>query len=216
MQAPAGSRRPAYEALRAGIVAGRYAPGEWLREGALAEGLGLSRTPVREALRALAAEGLVELVHNRGARVVRWTAEDVEETYRLRALLEGEAAALAARRATPLQVEALAQAHAAYAQSIGDGRPAVEQAARNDAFHAAVLDAAASPRLVALHALVTSAPLVARALSGYADVDLQRSVLAHADVLLAVREQDDALARAAMAAHILAARHVAQQGVVPG
>jgi DNA-binding GntR family transcriptional regulator len=197
--------------VRDGIATGRYAPGDWLREGALAAGLGLSRTPVREALRALAAEGLVELVHNRGARVVRWTAQDVEETYRLRALLEGEAAALAARRATPEQVAALASAAQEHARSVAEERPAVEQAAHNDAFHAAVLAAAGSPRLVALHGVVTSAPLVARALAGYAAVDLQRSVLAHADVLTGVREGDEALARSAMAAHILAARHVVQR-----
>lgn len=204
-------RGRAYEALRQGIADGRHAPGDWLREGPLAQALGLSRTPVREALRALAAEGLVELVHNRGARVVRWTADDVEETYRLRALLEGEAASLAARRASAADRLLLEQTHLAYAQSVGQARPTVEQAALNDAFHAAVLHAAASPRLVALHAVITSAPLVARALAGYDDIDRQRSVLAHADILLAVRTGDDGLARAAMAAHILAARHVAAQ-----
>ena len=205
------STRRAYAAVRDGIAQGRLTPGEWLREAALAEGLGLSRTPVREALRVLAAEGLVELVHNRGARVVRWTAEDVEETYRLRALLEGEAASLAARRATPQHVAALERTCAAHERSVADRRPAVEQAACNDAFHAAVLEAAGSARLLALHAIVTSAPLVARAVSGYDDVDLQRSVLAHRDVLMAVRERDEALAAAAMRAHILAARHVAQR-----
>jgi len=56
--------------------------------------LGISRTPVREALRMLAAEGVVELVHNRGARVVRWSAQDIDEVYRLRGLLEGHGAAL--------------------------------------------------------------------------------------------------------------------------
>lgn len=201
--------RRAYVAVRDGIAQGRLSPGEWLREAALAEGLGLSRTPVREALRVLAAEGLVELVHNRGARVVRWTAEDIAETYRLRALLEGEAAALAARRATPEQVATLKRTCLEHAQSVADHLPAVEQAACNDAFHAAVLQAAGSPRLVGLHAVVTSAPLVARALSRYDDVDLQRSVLAHRDVLLAVQQGDTELAAAAMRAHILAARHAA-------
>jgi DNA-binding GntR family transcriptional regulator len=203
--------RRAYAAVREGIADGRLAPGERLREAALAERLGLSRTPVREALRVLAAEGLVELVHNRGAHVVRWTADDVEETYRLRALLEGEGAALAARRATPGQVAALEQTCEDYERAVEQGRPTVEQAACNDAFHAAVLEAAGSPRLVGLHAVVTSAPLVARALSGYADVDRQRSVLAHRDVVTAVRARDEALASAAMRAHILAARHVAQR-----
>lgn len=203
--------RRAYAAVRDGIAQGRLAPGEWLREGAVAEGLGLSRTPVREALRVLAAEGLVELVHNRGARVVRWTPADIEETYRLRALLEGEAAFLAARRATPEHVAALERTCASHERSVAARLSAVEQAACNDAFHAAVLQAAGSPRLLGLHAIVTSAPLVARALSGYDDVDLQRSVIAHRDVLIAVRKRDEDLAAAAMRAHILAARHVAER-----
>jgi DNA-binding GntR family transcriptional regulator len=198
--------RRAYEAVRDGVIAGRLPPGTWLRESTLAEELGLSRTPVREALRVLAAEGVVELVHNRGARVVRWTAEDVEETYRLRALLEGEAAALAARRATPAQVDALAAAQDAYEAAVAAGAHPVEQAACNDAFHALVLAASGSSRLVGLHAVVTSAPLVARALSGYDDVDRQRSVLAHRDVLTGIRHRDEELAAAAMRSHILAAR----------
>jgi DNA-binding GntR family transcriptional regulator len=201
--------------VRDGIAQGRLSPGEWLREGALAEDLGLSRTPVREALRVLAAEGLVELVHNRGARVVRWTAEDIEETYRLRALLEGEAASLAARRAVPEQLATLEGTCAAHARAVADDLPAVEQAAANDAFHAAVLQAAGSPRLLGLHAIVTSAPLVARALSGYDAVDRQRSVLAHGDVLMAVRQRDPELAAAAMRSHILAARYVAAAVATP-
>ena len=199
------------EAVRQGLAEGRLVPGSWLREGALAEELGVSRTPVREALRSLASEGLVELVRHRGARVVRWTVDDVEETYRLRALLEGEAAALAAQRATPADVEALERCCAAYERAVHGRLSAVEQAALNDAFHAAVLAAAASPRLVALHASVTSAPLVARALARYDDLDLQRSVLAHRDVVTAVRARDVDLAASAMRAHILAARHVAQR-----
>src|SRR5690242_8818642 len=92
---PSATTRRAYDAIRADIGSGAVEPGAWLRESALAAALGLSRTPVREALRMLAAEGAVELVHNRGARVVQWSAADIDEVYRLRALLEGHAAALA-------------------------------------------------------------------------------------------------------------------------
>ena len=208
--------RRAYAFVRDGVTQGRYAPGDWLREGTLADELGLSRTPVREALRVLAAEGVVELVHNRGARVVRWTVEDVEETYRLRALLEGEAAALAARRATPEQLAELVRTCDEHERTVVEGASAVEQAAANDAFHAAVLHAASSPRLVGLHSVVTSGPLVARALSGYGDVDRQRSVIAHRDIVTAVRERDEQLAASAMRAHVLAARHVAQRSAATG
>ena len=201
--------RRAYDAVCAGIADGTMAPGSWLREGLLADVLGLSRTPVREALRVLAAEGLVELVHNRGARVVRWDAGDVDETYRLRALLEGEAAGLAARRAPAGALLQLEQTQERYERSIASGDPPVEQAACNDAFHAAVLAAAGSARLSGLLAVVTSAPLVSRALRAYSADDLRRSVIAHRDVITAVRERDEDLAVSAMRAHILAARYVA-------
>lgn len=208
---PGSTAVGAAAALRDRIATGELPPGTWLREAALAEELGLSRTPVREALRTLAAEGLVELVHHRGARVLSWSADDIDETYRLRALLEGEAAGLAARRATPGDVAAMAQAQHRYEQSIADGSPVHERAGCNDAFHAAVLAASGSPRLPVLLGVITSAALRARAISGYADADLQRSVIQHRDVLTAVQQGDEALAVAAMRSHILAARYVAMQ-----
>lgn len=207
--------RRAYDAVREGIGQGQLAPGTWLREGQLAETLGLSRTPVREALRVLAAEGLVELVHNRGARVVHWETADVEETYRLRALLEGEAAGLAARRVAVEDLDELQRAQDRYEQAVAEGRPAVEQAACNDAFHVGVLQAAGSARLSALLGVITSAPLVARALRAYDSDDLRRSVLAHRDVLTALRFRDEELAVSAMRAHILAARYVALRTAAP-
>jgi DNA-binding GntR family transcriptional regulator len=85
----------AYSALRGGILDGRYGSGARLGEIEVADELGLSRTPVREALRRLGSEGLVEVQPRRGARVRAWSTQDLEETYELRALLEG----LAARRA---------------------------------------------------------------------------------------------------------------------
>jgi DNA-binding GntR family transcriptional regulator len=213
---PRGTTAGAADALRQRIATGGLAPGTWLREAALAEDLGLSRTPVREALRTLAAEGLVELVHHRGARVLSWSAEDIDETYRLRALLEGEAAGLAARRATALDLAAMSEAQERYERSVAEGLPAVERAGCNDAFHAAVIAASGSSRLPVLLGVVTSAPLRARAIGGYAEADLQRSVIQHRDVLTAVEQRDEALAVAAMRSHILAARYVAMQGADPG
>ena len=210
-----GGTATAVTALRERIASGVLAPGDWLREAAVAEELGLSRTPVREALRTLAAEGLVELVHHRGARVLSWSAADIDETYRLRALLEGEAAGLAARRATDADLAAMRDAQERYERSVAEGLPAVERAGCNDAFHAAVLAASGSGRLPVLLGVVTSAPLRARAIGGYAEADLQRSVIQHRDVLTAVEQRDEALAVAAMRSHILAARYVAMQAADP-
>ena len=200
---------PVLAGLRERLASGAIPPGSWLRESALAAELGVSRTPVREALRTLAAEGLIEHVPNRGARVLTWTRDEVDETYRLRALLEGEAAALAARRATPEQVLAMEDAQATYEKSIERRAQPVTRASCNDAFHAAVVAGAGAPRLSMLLATLSSAPLTLRAIGVYSDDDVARSVLQHRDIVNAVREGDDQLAAAAMRSHLLAARYVA-------
>jgi len=199
----------AYEAVKEKIASGGVTPGEWLREHTVAASLGLSRTPVREALRLLAAEGLVELVHNRGARVVDWTPEDIDEAYRLRALIEGYGAGLAARRADPARVAELRALQDRYERALAEEWPSGSPAQCNDDFHAAVLDASGSARLSALVAVVSSAPLVRRVLRGYSDDDRRRSVVAHRDIITAIENGDDALAMSAMSGHILAARYSA-------
>ena len=201
--------RRAYESVQEGIAAGELPAGSWLREPVVAARLGISRTPVREALRMLAAEGAVELVHNRGARVVRWSAEDIDEVYRLRGLLEGHGAALAARSATPEQVDHVRSCQRRYEEALREGPDSPRSAACNDDFHAAVMTAAGSPRLAALLGTISSAPLVARALRQYGEDDRRRSVLQHRDILLALTRRDEDLAEAAMRSHILAARYAA-------
>ncbi len=84
--------------LRQAIMSGRFKPGERLIEERIAEELGVSRNPVREAIRALASDGLVALTAGRGASVATMTEQEARETVELRALLEGHNARLAARR----------------------------------------------------------------------------------------------------------------------
>jgi DNA-binding GntR family transcriptional regulator len=205
--------RRAYEAVRERIASGDVPPGGWLREHTVAVSLGLSRTPVREALRLLAAEGVVELVHNRGARVSDWSPEDIDEAYRLRALIEGYGAGLAARRAdaeTVVRLRALQDRYEAALDVEGIAGGASAQC--NDDFHAAVLAASGSARLSTLVATVSSAPLVRRVLSGYDDDDRRRSVLQHRDIITAIEHGDPELATSAMSGHILAARYAALRG----
>lgn len=90
-------RRVVAEQLRLAILEGRYRPGEWLRQERLAQELGVSQMPVREALKELTAEGLVEHVPYRGARVVAFSAEDLIDLYTHRAFLESRAACSAAQ-----------------------------------------------------------------------------------------------------------------------
>ena len=207
--ARAAHTRLAYDAVRERIASGAFPPGSWLRERTVATSLGLSRTPVREALRLLAAEGVVELVHNRGARVADWSAEDIDEAYRLRALIEGYGAGLAARRADGPTVQRLRAIQDRYEAALDREEPAEDASAQcNAEFHAAVLAASGSARLSTLLATVSSAPLVRRVLRGYDD-DRRRSVVAHRDIITAIEHGDHELATSAMSSHILAARYSA-------
>jgi DNA-binding GntR family transcriptional regulator len=200
----------AYDAIRENIATGAYAPGKWLPEPMVAASLGLSRTPVREALRMLAAEGSIELIHNRGARVTAWKAADIEEVYRLRALLEGHGAALAARCASPNLVDEIRALQTRYEASMASDDSSTRSTAQcNNDFHAAVRSASGSPRLATLLDVISSTPLVTQALQRYTEDDRRRSVVQHRDIITAIQNRDDGLAESAMRSHILAARYTA-------
>ena len=94
----AAATEKAYEILKQRVIGGTYAPGAQLKEEPIARELGISRTPVRAALKRLAEDGLAIADPNRGVRVAEWTEHDIEETFDLRAMLESHAADLAARR----------------------------------------------------------------------------------------------------------------------
>ena len=98
-----------FEILHKRIVAGKYAPGEWLRQEEIASQLGVSMTPVREALDLLVSAGLAEREPFRGVRVRQLSPAEIVEAYSMRLLLESAAARLAAASITQEQVEALCQ-----------------------------------------------------------------------------------------------------------
>ncbi len=100
-------RQQVLEALRRAIVSGRLAPGERLTERALIEMMGVSRTVIREALRQIEAEGLIEIIPNKGPVVRELSAEEARDLYRIRAVLEGLAARLFAENASDALVEEL-------------------------------------------------------------------------------------------------------------
>lgn len=97
--------------LRAEILEGRVRPGEWLRQERLAQEQGVSQMPVREALKQLAAEGLVEHIPYRGVRVVEFTVEDVEDLYACRLFIEGMAARYAASAITADEIREVTDLH---------------------------------------------------------------------------------------------------------
>jgi DNA-binding GntR family transcriptional regulator len=140
---PPLARRALYEdvadRLRAQIFARELEPGAWIDELKLAADYGISRTPLREALKVLAAEGLVTMRPRRGAYVAEMSRDDVRQVYHLLALLESDAAAEAARRASDEQLALLARLHERLEKQ---ARQRDAFFAANEQFHLALLDAA--------------------------------------------------------------------------
>lgn len=134
------------EEIKSAIVSGRLQPGERLVEDRLAEELGVSRNPVREALRILGSQGFVEVVPRRGASVADLSAKEGHDLFEVRRPLEALAARLAATRATRTQIEELERlldrGLTAAGSSRSDGLPEL-----NTAFHQAIIDIAGNPHL---------------------------------------------------------------------
>ena len=120
---PVSVQQQAASKLRAAILAGVFQPGDRLVEADLCERLGVSRPSVREALRSLEAEKLVAIVPNRGPLVPLITWEQAKEIYQVRVLLEGEAAAAFARRATAQGVQGMQAALADFSKAEKTGDP---------------------------------------------------------------------------------------------
>jgi DNA-binding GntR family transcriptional regulator len=135
------------ETLRRGIVAGHFAPGQRLIEADLTRDLNVSRSALREALRRLAGEGVVEIVHNRGALVRRFSQTEVRDLFRVRAALEGLTARLAAEN---IGQGANRQRFAAVVRQslrFAPGRPLDAYSQDNRLFHQTLIELAGNPYL---------------------------------------------------------------------
>ena len=149
----------ATELIREAIIDGRLEPGRRLKEEELARELGISRTPIREALLMLQAEGLVDAIPNRGAMVRVHNAEDLEDLYQLRALLEGYAARRAGTRITDEQLDEL-RASCDRFDALDSETELRELVRENMVFHSTILDIAGSARLAGMVRRVIELPLV--------------------------------------------------------
>ncbi|WP_237213669.1 GntR family transcriptional regulator [Falsiroseomonas oryziterrae] len=191
-----------YRLLREGIRTGAYRPGQRLREVQLAEELATSRTPVREAIRRLEADRLVESLPGRGYAVTQLDEARIRELYQFRAALEGAAAELAALQATDLDIATLDATLDAMRAASDD---AARAAALNRRFHQAIYDAA---RNVFLNQAIQAMSDVMALLPGTTyrkPGRVAQVVMEHEAVLGAIRRRDPVAASTAMRAHIHAA-----------
>jgi len=204
--------RKAYEVVRNEIIEGNYAPGDRITESEIADSADVSRTPVREALRRLEAEGLIRFVPNQGAFVTSWGSSEAEETFELRAMLESYGARLCAERASDEQIVELRElAEQQLKESEKKRRSLNKIADLNSRFHELMLTAADSEQLRTSTATLANAPLVFQTFRDYSQENLIRSAHHHIEIVEALEARNGDWAASVMRAHIFASRSVFRQ-----
>lgn len=199
----------AYRRLLDEIRSGALAPGARLRETELAERLGISRTPVREAIRQLEADGLVVHLPRQGASIRTLDHAEVVELYEMRAVLEGTAARLAARAASGVELGELAALNAEL-----EAVPAGPQAREvNRQFHRMMIEAARNRFLVKSISALQKTLLILGPTTLLEPARATAAVAEHAAVLDALMARDGAGAEAAMRAHVEAALSARLRGM---
>lgn len=197
-----------YRALRAAILSGQLQVGERIYEAELAKQLAVSRNPVRDSIRRLQQDGLVDVRPRSGIYVSSISMEEADDIYRIRGALEGLAARLAAERISTTELESLEQLLHAGSDVVRNSKTVEDVAIVSgaDRFHRAVHEYAHSPQLIEPLALIYARVLhyrnVTLALPGRADV----ASLGHEDIFRAIARHDGARAEAVMRDHIEGAR----------
>lgn len=200
----------AYRTIRENILSGEFAPNSRLKEAELVKRVGYSRTPVREALRRLAAEDFVLLNRNQGAQVKAWTMDDIDDLYQLRALLEGYAAARAAEHISLIQLEniqlSICKMDEVLSCDATNEKKVEDFLELNQAVHTIVWQAAGSERLESMLGRLIEQALVIRTARQYSIERIARSHHHHEELLTALKAHDVLWAEAIMRSHIHAAR----------
>lgn len=198
----------AYAQIKAMILAGSLPPGAPLREEQLAEVCGVSRTPVREAMRRLEAELFVRKTDTQRSFVVDASPDDIADAFELRAMLESHAARRAATRIASGELTRLREHNAAIQRAVEQDRPDIPVFLdHNRQFHAIILRAAASERLSSMLGQIVEQPVVLRTALHYDRENLRRAYREHDELLAAFAREDGDWAAAVMTAHIRRAFH---------
>jgi DNA-binding GntR family transcriptional regulator len=145
-----------YDALHRQIIAGKYGPGDWLRQEDIATLMGVSMTPVREALDLLVSTGLAERVPYRGVRVREMSAKDIADAYGLRLILESLTAREAARHITAEQISSLEKIMAEMKKRVKLNEMPQERELSRE-FHSLIAEASGNDLLAKLYAVVANA-----------------------------------------------------------
>lgn len=198
----------AYSLIRENILSGNFAPGTHLKEGDLVDLCGVSRTPVRDALRQLATDRYVVTRRNQGVFVNKWTVDDIKDIFELRAILEPMVAERAAMHITDPQVRELDDIQKSI-QSMLDKNNVLNVEfflEQNKKFHEILMDAASSRALADSLSQIVQPPLIAQTARQYSRQELQNSNDHHRDIVAALDARDGTWAASVMKIHIISAQ----------
>jgi DNA-binding GntR family transcriptional regulator len=198
--APLSLKQQVYETIKRAILTLRFEPGDALVESDLAEQLGVSKTPVRDALFELEKEGLVIRILHKGTYVSRITKKDMCDIFELRAVLEG----LAVRVATPLMADDLEKAEAflnTQEEALKQGDVQAASLA-NRQFHTTIIQKAGKHRLLSILGNLEDHTQRFRVISDHLDGRLSKSLVEHRRVLQAMKQGDALGAEEGMRAHL--------------
>lgn len=187
---PPTAQELALLALREAIGSGELQPAQQVVQEDLSAIFGVSRVPLREALKTLEAEGLVTYFPHRGYFVTELSVADLREVYRLREILEAEALTLAVQECTTADLDVIEGLLVELEQVVADGRDVRAMTARNRAFHFAIFDAARRPRLTRLIRQLWDATDVYRSVYFQAEANRTRIAREHRAMLKALRQGD--------------------------
>lgn len=203
--APTALYQEVAERLRQRIFAHELTPGTWIDEQKLAEQYGISRTPLREALKVLASEGLVELKPRRGCYVTEISRRDLDDLFPLIAMLEGRCAAEAVSKAKPADIAALKQIHDALEKAAHDERIEAFFEA-NQEFHRKVQELSGNRWLLQVIQDLRKVLKLSRMHSLSLEGRLQQSLDEHRLIMVAIAGGDAKRAEQLMHDHLLSGR----------
>lgn len=187
--------------LRKMLVEGQIEPGAKLNERTLCEALCISRTPLREAIKSLAAEGLVVLLPNRGAKAFQMSLEDINHTFELMGSLEGTSGELSALRITKQEMAEIEALH--YEMKAAFTRRDLSNYYRlNAAIHSAINDAAKNPALSATYQQVNSRLQALRFQSNQDGDKWSHAMQEHDEMVSALQKRDGAALRKILMRHL--------------
>jgi DNA-binding GntR family transcriptional regulator len=198
------------DGLRTRIFEGLLAPGSFIDEAALCTELAISRTPLREALKVLAAEGLVRHEPRRGSFVNQVTEQDLDDIFPVIALLEGRCALEATRHATDADIAALETLHTSLQQHAAAKR-ITDYYAVNFQIHEAIITLANNRWLAQVIADLRKILKLARLQQLHAPGRLEQSLSEHLAVFAAIKARDGEAADAAMRTHLLRQREALRE-----